>query len=251
MARRGQSIRQWRLHYARGAGHHGCKDVCDSLQIKPSSVVQKVFTEAIDGKLSTKNSVINGDIDIDRRSFKYFASYVAVSEDLAAGGIAICVYFYDVTAVERLKYLYRTNKVVLGEILIDNYEEIYQANGETVANQVLIALNDIFAKWIEGKNAIIKGLARERYLIVVTEESLKQLEEEQFVVLESAKKISVGNSIQVTLSIGLSSNRLELTDEAFRMLIADRNSDEQFKKAFEDTLPEHITDVEEAATRQS
>ena len=221
------------------------KDVCDSLQIKPSSVVQKVFTEAIDGKLSTKNSVINGDIDVGRRSFKYFASYVAVSEDLAAGGIAICVYFYDVTAVERLKYLYRTNKVVLGEILIDNYEEIYQANGETVANQVLIALNDIFAKWIEGKNAIIKGLARERYLIVVTEESLKQLEEEQFVVLESAKKISVGNSIQVTLSIGLSSNRLELTDEAFRMLIADRNSDEQFKKAFEDTLPEHITDVEE------
>ena len=221
------------------------KDMCDALYMRPTTVVQQVFTENIDGKLTTKNGVRNGDIAIGRRTFRYFASYVATSEEFASGGVAVCVYFYDITAVDRLKTLYRTNKVVLGEILIDNYEEIYQANGETVANQVLIALNDIFAKWIEGKNAIIKGLARERYIIVVTEESLKKLEEEQFIVLESAKKISVGNSIQVTLSIGISSNRLELTDEAFKELITDRYEEETYKKAFRDDLPDHIADVEE------
>ena len=221
------------------------KDMCEKVRLRPSAVVEKVFSQEIYGKLTPETEALNGTVEIKTRSFRFFASHVAAGEELAEGGVAICVYFFDVTAVEKLKSLYRTNKVVLGEILIDNYEEIYQANGENVANQVLLAVNEIFAKWIEGKNAIIKGLARERYIIVLTEESLSRLEEEQFMVLESVKKISVGNSIQVTLSIGISSNRLELTDRAFEALIDDDTGDEQFLKAFDDSLPEHFANVDE------
>lgn len=221
------------------------KDMCDILKMKPSHVVDKVFSERVYRKLTPDIDALNGSIEIGNRTYRYFASHVAAGESLSQSGVCYAVYFFDITAVARLKELYKTNKVVLGEILIDNYEEIYQANGETVANQVLIAVNDIFAKWIEGKNAIIKGLARERYIIVVTEESLKRLEEEQFIVLESVKKISVGNSIQVTLSIGLSSNRLELTDAAFDALMKDKTEDDNYKKAFKDTLPEHFTTVDE------
>ncbi len=220
------------------------KEMCEKLGKRPSAVAREVFSDHIDGVIES-DKPCSGEIGIGSRYFKFYASHVAAGDALSVSGVVYCVYFFDITAVERLKTLYKTNKVVLGEILIDNYEEIYQANGETVANQVLIAVNDIFAKWIEGKNAIIKGLARERYIIVVTEESLKRLEEEQFIVLESVKKISVGNSIQVTLSIGLSSNRHELTEEAFDALFSDKTDEDVFLKAFRDTLPEHFANVDE------
>ncbi len=222
------------------------KQMCEALSVKPGAVVSDIFENYI------KNAVDEGvrsdskDVKIGKGFFKMYFTYVRASEELLNGDkTGCCVYFVETTAYERLKDLYKRRKIVLGEILVDNYEEIFQTNGESVANQVLIEVNNIFNAWIQDRNAIIKRLTRERYIMVVEEQSLKAIEAERFTVLESVKKISVGNSFPVTLSIGLSTNRQELTDEAFDAFVTGDYESDAYKRAFSDTLAGSFADVDE------
>lgn len=49
-------------------------------------------------------------------------------------------------------------------------------------------------------------MVRDRYFIVMEDESLNELIKDKFSILSEAKKINVGNSIPVTLSIGISTH---------------------------------------------
>ena len=96
-------------------------------------------------------------------------------------------------------------RTAIGEIIVDSYEEIYQQSGEAVMNQITVELSKIFDKWLQGKKALLKKRTRDKYLLVIEDDGLHQLEKDKFSVLNEAKKINVGNNIPVTLSIGIAS----------------------------------------------
>ncbi|MBR5060397.1 MAG: DHH family phosphoesterase [Clostridia bacterium] len=221
------------------------KDLCDSLEEKPSKISGMIFSRFIDAD-DNEYADLSHEIGIGERDFKIYISHIMAGKELLENGrLGYCVYFTDVSARKKLIKLYRDRKIAFGEILVDNYEEIFQASGDTVANQVLIAVNNIFTEWTAGLNAIIRRLTRERFIIVVEEESLAVLEQRRFDVLEKVKKISVGNTIPVTVSIGLSTNRNELTDEAFEALISGDSGSEVCRRAFHDTLAGHFSAIDE------
>lgn len=221
------------------------KDLCDSLEEKPSKISGMIFSRFIDAD-DNEYADLSPEIGIGERDFKIYISHIMAGKELLENGrLGYCVYFTDVSARKKLIELYKNRKIAFGEILVDNYEEIFQASGDTVANQVLIAVNNIFTEWTVGLNAIIRRLTRERFIIVVEEESLAVLEQRRFDVLEKVKKISVGNTIPVTVSIGLSTNRNELTDEAFEALISGDSGSEVCRRAFHDTLAGHFSAIDE------
>ncbi|MBP1587859.1 MAG: DHH family phosphoesterase [Clostridia bacterium] len=229
------------------------KGLCESLGERPARLSGMVFSDYIDtenDRADKENDRADEDlspeIEIGGRNFKIYISHVMAGEELLENGrLGYCVLFTDITAPRKLIELYKNRKIAFGEILVDNYEEIFQASGDTVANQVLIAVNNIFAEWIGDLNAIIRRLTRERFIIVVEEESLAVLEKRRFDILEKVKNISVGNTIPVTVSIGLSTNRTELTDKAFEALISGDSESPDYRKAFKDTLSGHFSAVDE------
>ncbi len=116
----------------------------------------------------------------------------------------VMIYFIDKTSEKEIKRLYDSQRIALGELVIDSYEEIYQTDGEIVINSINVEISKLIDKWLAGKKAISKKLVRDRYFIVMEYDALLEIMKDRFKILADVKKIEVGNSVPVTLSIGIS-----------------------------------------------
>lgn len=119
-------------------------------------------------------------------------------------GFSVMIYLIDKSYEKSLQILYDNQRIAVGEIVVDSYEEIYQTNGEIVINSINVELSKIIDRWLNGKKAVARKMVRDRYFIVMEYESLQELIKDKFSILSDVKKINVGNSIPVTLSIGVS-----------------------------------------------
>ena len=160
-------------------------------------VIKELFVLRIRSRLLLGETSFNMDAEFAGKQF------------IMSGNVldsAIVLYFIDNTEYQQLKRLRDDSSLAVGLISIDSYEDLYQEDTESVANRVFVELDKVFTKWLEGKNAVVKKLDRDRYILLIEDQYLRQLEQDRFSVLDETKKISVGNSINITLSIGVAVN---------------------------------------------
>jgi len=118
-------------------------------------------------------------------------------------GYLIALYLYDETA---LKIALRENdnqSLAVGMIYLDNYEESLESVDE-VRRSLLIALIDRKVnKYIASLDGIAKKMEKDKYLVILRKESVLQLQENKFDLLDEVKTVNIGNEMAVTLSIGI------------------------------------------------
>ena len=118
-------------------------------------------------------------------------------------GYLIALYLYDETA---LKIALRENdnqSLAVGMIYLDNYEEALESV-EEVRRSLLIALIDRkINKYIAAFDGITKKSEKDKYLVILRKESVMQLQESKFDLLDDVKTVNIGNEMAVTLSIGI------------------------------------------------
>ena len=118
-------------------------------------------------------------------------------------GYLIALYLYDETA---LKIALRENdnqSLAVGMIYLDNYEEALESV-EEVRRSLLIALIDRKVnKYIASLDGISKKMEKDKYLVILRKESVLQLQESKFDLLDEVKTVNIGNEMAVTLSIGI------------------------------------------------
>lgn len=77
---------------------------------------------------------------------------------------------------------------------------------------LLIALIDRKVnKYIASMDGIAKKMEKDKYLIILRKESVLQLEESKFDLLDDVKTVNIGNEMAVTLSIGIGLDGLSYT----------------------------------------
>ena len=167
--------------------------------------LKNIYLLHVRPKIELLDCNLSFEIWIGARSFVTMVSIVNTSVG-SRDGYAIMMYFIDNTSEKQLLDTYNKQRIAVGEIVLDSYEEIYQTNGEIVINSIAVELSKLIDKWLKGKKAIAKKMVRDRYFIVIEDESLNELIKDKFSILSEAKKISVGNSVPVTLSIGVSAH---------------------------------------------
>lgn len=127
----------------------------------------------------------------------------AVSSD---NNCLIAAYFYDVTENISLLRENREQKMVTGLLYIDNYEEALESIDE-VRRSLLTALVDRkINKYMQGMDAIIKKLEKDKYIFMVKQKYLTQLQNNKFSILEEVRAVNIGNDIAITISIGVGVN---------------------------------------------
>ena len=115
----------------------------------------------------------------------------------------IAMYLYDETENKLLMKENKDQKLVFGLLYIDNYEEALESIDE-VRRSLLIALVDRkINKYMQGIDAIIKKLEKDKYFFVFQHQYLQQLQSNKFVILEEVRGVNIGNDMSVTISIGL------------------------------------------------
>jgi Predicted signaling protein consisting of a modified GGDEF domain and a DHH domain len=118
----------------------------------------------------------------------------------------IAMYLYDETEIMSLLRESKEQKLITGLLYIDNYEEALESIDE-VRRSLLTALVDRkITKYMQGIDAIIKKLEKDKYIFVLQQKYLPVLQSNKFSVLEEVRTVNIGNEMSVTISIGLGVN---------------------------------------------
>lgn len=141
------------------------------------------------------------DDDID------WSYYEAESEDAWNNKNAlIAMYLFDETEIISLQKENKEQKPIIGLLYIDNYEEALESIDE-VRRSLLTALVDRkINKYMQGIDAVIKKLEKDKYLFVFQQRYLSTLQNSRFSILEEVRGVNIGNDMSVTISIGLGVN---------------------------------------------
>ncbi len=113
------------------------------------------------------------------------------------------MYIIDETKRYTLIKKYEEEKMAVGLIYIDNYDDVLE-NVEEIKASLLAALIDKrISQYFENKDVIIKKYDQDKYLAVFKQHHLDEFKENKFSILEDTKEVKVGNGMAVTLSIGI------------------------------------------------
>ena len=113
------------------------------------------------------------------------------------------VYFFDETELNRYIQENEDQKMVVAQVYIDNYDEALESI-EDVKRSLLVALIDRKVNAYFSKvDALVRKTEKDKYFIVFRREFLKELKADKFSLLEDVKTVKVGNTMAVTLSIGI------------------------------------------------
>lgn len=118
----------------------------------------------------------------------------------------IAMYLFDETENIALHRENKEQKLIVGLLYIDNYEEALDSIDE-VRRSLLTALVDRkINKYMQGIDAIIKKLEKDKYIFVFQHKYLSALQNNKFTILEEVRNVNIGNEMAVTVSIGLGVN---------------------------------------------
>lgn len=115
----------------------------------------------------------------------------------------VAIYLYDETEITTFIRENKEQRLVVGLLYIDNYEEALETIDE-VRRSLLIALVDRKVnKFMQSIDAIVKKLEKDKYIVLFKRKYLPQLQGTKFNILDEVRSVNIGNDMAVTISIGL------------------------------------------------
>ncbi len=113
------------------------------------------------------------------------------------------IYFIDETELTALRKEIRDEKAVVALVYLDNYEEAMDNVDEVHSSLMNVLIDREINKYSMAHNALSKKLEKDKYLLVMNQKSLGNVEEDHFSLLEEVKTVNIGNEIVMTISIGV------------------------------------------------
>lgn len=116
------------------------------------------------------------------------------------------IYMFDTTELKRYIRENEEEKMVVGLIYIDNYDEVLDSIDDVRCSLLLALVDRKIDKFITNHHGIMKKLDKDKYYIIIKQKYLNQMEAGRFSLLEDVKTVNIGNEMKVTLSIGIGVN---------------------------------------------
>ncbi len=174
--------------------------------------IWSVIPEVKEKDFPLKESEYIRHIRLEDRYYRLEIENVDVPEEAVAadmlglrnetGGI-YALYLFDETDQILFKKERENEKLVVGLIYLDNYDEVLESI-EEVRRSLLMALIDRkINRYITRLDGLIKKIEKDKYLVLIKKKYVAEMQEDKFGLLEDVKTVSIGNDMSVTLSIGL------------------------------------------------
>lgn len=125
----------------------------------------------------------------------------------------IMLYWIDNTGFTTLKAKYNDEKVNVGIIQIDNYEDVRNNTDEANRPIVFVEVDKILNSLASRIGGFIRKYENDKYLLIFENKHLDNLEMKKFEILDNVREVDLGNRIPVTLSIGIGVNGKSLSQQ--------------------------------------
>ncbi len=109
----------------------------------------------------------------------------------------------DVTALSISEKRYADERVAVAYIVIDNVEDVLQYVYEQ-SRDAVIRVDQKLKEWAESVNGVIKSYDNDKYIMFFDSKYLDECIQNRFEILDKIRDTRVGDSVSITVSIGVS-----------------------------------------------
>ena len=136
----------------------------------------------------------------DRR-YLVFGNLIRTQEESAPYAAAM-LYWVDQTDLLNTRDEFEDSRLVVGIILVDNYEELTSNIPDRAVSNLSARLDDAITAWAS-VGGILRRMERNRYLFLFEQRALPHFIDEKFSILDTVHEITNDFGTPATLSIGV------------------------------------------------
>ncbi len=122
--------------------------------------------------------------------------YKAVKSDEA-------IFFFDESERVNFEKKYNEEKLVMGAISFDNYEDYYNSLDEQRSSEITSYMAKLINAWCNEFGIYLRKYSNSRYLMIMNEASLKKAVENNFAVLDKVRSYGHRTKLPLTISMSL------------------------------------------------
>lgn len=124
----------------------------------------------------------------------------------------IAFYLFDYSYICQLEKENADEKLIVGHIYLDNYDELMQEVEPARRTLTLALIDRKIAKYFGEFDGIVRKVETDKYFVFFKAKYLNQMQSDRFSVLDDVKEVNTGDNIDATLSIGLGRGNNSLID---------------------------------------
>ena len=169
----------------------------DGTFISYNTVFEKNILPYIEEKSNIKDIIENFNFDkeeqagfINQKSYNIFVKKCEQNYNL---------FFSEIKILDKYKS-------TVGLIFIDSYDEVLDSLEEFRHPLILAIVDRKIKKMAKDLGGVVKKFEKDKYILILSQDKLEELKEARFDILDSIREIDMGNTIPVTLSIGIGIN---------------------------------------------
>lgn len=113
------------------------------------------------------------------------------------------LYGIDNTYDESIKQLFKDKRLVFFTVFLDNYEDLRNSTDTINRPQVLGTIDRTITEYFNSHNGVVRKYENDRFMVVMEYQDYQDIYDSKFSILDDIREISLGNTINPTLSIGV------------------------------------------------
>lgn len=152
------------------------------------------------------------EVKMKGRQFVAYPNVVDVSRMENDREHLLMMYFVDNTSFFQLEKKYVNESAIIAKIEVDNFNEALDTVTNAVRPQLIVEIDTTIRNYFEEYDAFVRKVDDELYLVVMDFKSLKAIKKKRFDILDDLRELDRGNTIPITLSIGVCSFGLSLKE---------------------------------------
>lgn len=169
------------------------------------SSVDKELAKYVDDAIKSNNNQ-NKIIKWGDRKFE-----MVVQDDLGV------VYLLDITRYANIEEKYKQERLAIGLIFIDNYDELSQSMSDQNLTNMSSYVQNALSNYAGQFNSYLKRIDEDHFILLTHMHDLAKVEEDKFSILDKVRTESSRKNMPLTLSIGIafgSESLNEIADQA-------------------------------------
>ncbi len=115
----------------------------------------------------------------------------------------VAIYIHDITEITKLKQENKDQKMIVGLLYIDNYDEVIGSTDDVRRSLLAALIERRINKYMQNIDAITKKLEKDKYIFIFKQKYLPGLQSNKFNLLDEVRNVNIGNTMAVTISIAI------------------------------------------------
>lgn len=121
------------------------------------------------------------------------------------------IYLMEVTHFAQIEQRYENERVAIGQVFLDNYDEITQSMTDQDISNLRNYVTNELSGWAQRFGMYLKRLDDDHYLVFMYAKAMRAVEEDKFSILDVIRESTSKQNFPLTLSIGIAYGGPDLT----------------------------------------